>query len=88
MSFFILVVAVSSQAKDVSFNYSMYLHISLLLKSGGQDPPAFLRQGSYAAVRETRKTLAKGSKSLGNTCLYFFSKQIAVIDDLFKICDN
>lgn len=29
MSFFILVVTVSSQAKNVSFNYSIYLHISL-----------------------------------------------------------
>jgi len=31
MSFFILVVTVSTQAKNVSFNYSIYLHVSLLL---------------------------------------------------------
>lgn len=37
-------------------------------------PRAFLTQGSQAAVRETGKTLAKGSKSLGNSCLYFFSE--------------
>lgn len=51
-------------------------------------PCTFLTQGSYAAVRETGKTLAKGSKSLGNTCLCLFSKQIAVIDYLFKIYDK
>lgn len=31
MSFFILVVTVSSQAKNVSFNYSIYLRVSFLL---------------------------------------------------------
>lgn len=37
MPFFILVVTVSSQEKDVSFNYSIYLHMYLLLWTGREN---------------------------------------------------
>jgi len=48
----------------------------------GERHPLPITQGSYDSVRETGTVLAKASKSFSNTCL--FSKQIAVINDLFK----